>query len=39
LRRIKSSEYVVTSAISAGPFFTQALETAPILHRHFGRKE
>jgi len=37
-RRTKCPDYVVTSARSAGPFFIQALETAPILHKQFWEK-
>ena len=37
-RRTKCGEYVVTSARSAGPLFSQAIETAPILHRQFWEK-
>ena len=33
--RRTNSGYVITNARSTGPFFVQALETAPILHRHF----
>jgi hypothetical protein len=37
-RRTKCGEYVVTSARSAGPLFSQAIETAPMLHRQFWEK-